>query len=65
MAIALPITTAAEADPDPDLRHYTPWSQKKAAAVVYATTDNPVPEDPGTVEIEDRHFTEWQTKPRP
>lgn len=63
MTIALPITTAA-VDPVPDIRHYTPWTQKKAPAVVDATLANPTPEDPGTVEIANRHFTEWQTKPR-
>lgn len=63
MTIAIPITTAAP-DPTPDIRHYTEWSQKKAAVVVNATLANPTPEDPGTVEIAGRHFTEWQTKPR-
>lgn len=64
MTIAIPVTSTTP-EPTPDLRHYTEWTQKKAAAVANATQENPVPVDPGTVETEDRHFTEWQAKPRP
>lgn len=64
MAISLPITSEL-GDAEPDVRHYTSWTQKRAPVVVAATPENPAPEDPGIVETEDRHFTEWTAKPRP